>query len=58
MCNEGDDFVKAVKELPEGYEEIYSIELQKDKKMSLIINGISLVIAAIIAVPVWFAVPL
>lgn len=50
--------MKAVKELPAGYKEIYSINLQKDKKASLLVNVLALVIAVILIVPMHFAVPI
>ena len=43
--------------LPDDYREIYSIDLQKDKKMSLIVNGLAIVIAALLAIPMNFVVP-
>ncbi len=42
--------MKALAELPEGYREIYAIDLQKNKKLSLLVNGIALGIAAVMAV--------
>ncbi len=49
--------MKAVNKLPDGYNEIYSIDLQKDKKMSLLVNGLAIVIGLIMAVPMHFVVP-
>ena len=49
--------MKAVEKLPEGYREIYTIDLQKDKKTSLLVNLLALVIAALFAVPMHFIVP-
>ena len=43
--------------LPDDYREIYSIDLQKDKKMSVIVNGLAIVIAALLAIPMNFVVP-
>ena len=43
--------------LPDDYREIYSIDLQKDKKMSVIVNGLAIVIAALLAIPMNFLVP-
>ncbi|MBR2861503.1 MAG: DUF3267 domain-containing protein [Clostridia bacterium] len=40
--------MKSFQTLPQDYEEIYSIDLQKDKKMSLIVNAISIVIALVL----------
>lgn len=50
--------LKSFQSLPEGYKEIYSIDLQKNKKMSLIVNILSLLIAAVITVPMIFVVPI
>lgn len=50
--------MKSFQSLPEGYKEIYSIDLQKNKKMSLIVNALSLFIAAVITVPMIFVVPI
>ena len=49
--------MKAVEKLPEGYREIYTIDLQKDKKTSLLVNLLALGIAALFAVPMHFIVP-
>ena len=49
--------MKAVNTLPEGYQEIYSVNLQKDKKTALLVNGLSLLIGIIMAVPMHFVVP-
>ena len=46
--------MKAVTALPEGYKEVYSIDLQKDKKMALIINLIAVAIAVLLVVPMHF----
>ncbi len=50
--------MKAVENLPEGYGEIYAIDLQKDKKMALLVNLLAVVIAVFLAVPMHFAVPI
>ncbi len=50
--------MKSFQSLPEGYREIYSIDLQKNKKMSLIVNALSLFIAAVLTVPMIFVVPI
>lgn len=50
--------VKAIEKLPEGYQEIYAIDLQKDKKMMLIVNLIAFAIAAVLIVPMHFVVPI
>ncbi len=39
--------MKMTHTLPEGYREIYAIDLQKSKKLSLLINGLSLLIALV-----------
>lgn len=50
--------MRAVKSLPEGYKEIYSIDLQKDKKLSLLVNVLSVIIAILLTVPMHFLVPI
>ena len=50
--------MKAVENLPESYGEIYSIDLQKDKKMALVVNLLAIVIAVLLVVPMHFAVPI
>lgn len=49
--------MKAVAVLPEGYNEILSVDLQKNKKLSLLVNGLALLIAAVLVVPMAFLVP-
>ena len=50
--------MKAVGTLPEGYKEYYSIDLQKDKKKSLLVNGLAILIAVVLVVPVLFVIPI
>lgn len=50
--------MKSVSTLPEGYLEIYSVDLEKNKKMMLAVNGIALLIAAALVVPALFIVPI
>ena len=50
--------MKATNILPEGYKEFYSVNLLKDKKTALIVNSISLAIAAVMVVPMLFIVPI
>ena len=47
--------MKAVVELPEEYEETLKIDLQKNKKLMLLINGLAIAIALVMAAA-WFAV--
>ncbi len=49
--------MKSYSTLPEGYEQTLSIDLQKDKKLSLLVNGLSLLIAAAMIVPLAFVIP-
>ena len=44
--------------LPEGYREIADIDLQKNKKLMLLVNGLALAIAAVMVIPALFLVPL
>lgn len=45
---------KAFASLPEGYREIMRLDLQKDKKQALIVNGLGLLIMLVLAVPMHF----
>lgn len=45
-------------QLPEGYTEIFRLDLQKDKKTAWLVNGAGLLIAAILAVAASFFVPI
>ena len=49
--------MKSYNTLPEGYKEIYSVDLQKDKKAALLVNVISVIIMLVMAVPMHFVVP-
>ena len=44
--------------LPDGYKEILSIDLQKDKKLMLLVNGASVVVAVLMAFFAHFCVPI
>lgn len=46
--------MRSVQELPNGYREIFSVNLQKNKKIATILNVLSLVIAVALALPVHF----
>ena len=48
----------AVEVLPEGYREFYSIDLQKNKKVSLFVNLLAIIIAVLLMVPMHFSVPI
>ncbi len=50
--------MKALTELPQGYGELFSIDLQKDKKLMLLVNGLAVLIGVLMAVPMHFAVPI
>ncbi|MBE6798107.1 MAG: DUF3267 domain-containing protein [Ruminococcaceae bacterium] len=52
------DYMKSVECLPEGYKKIYAIDLQKDKKIALLVNLLALAIAVLLAVPMHFFVPI
>lgn len=49
---------KAISGLPGGYKPCLFVDLQKDKKLSILINLLALLIAAAMAVPMHFAVPI
>lgn len=51
------DTMKAVETLPTGYKEYYSLDLQKDKKLALLVNAIAIVITVLLIVPMHFVVP-
>lgn len=50
--------MKAVRTLPEGYQEIFTIDLQKDKKTALKVNLLAVLIGVCLAVPMHFLVPI
>ncbi len=50
--------MKAVQFLPEGYTEIYSIDLQKNKKMSVWVNLIAVFIAGVLGIGMHLIVPI
>lgn len=50
--------MRAVQTLPDNYREIYSIDLQKDKKIALFINLTAVIISVLMAVPMHFYVPI
>ncbi len=50
--------MKSYNSLPDGYKEHLSIDLQKDKKLAIIVNAASLIIAALLVVPALFLVPI
>ncbi len=50
--------MKAYQQLLPGYRPLFSIDLQKDKKLALLINGLALVIGLAMAVPMHFVVPI
>lgn len=46
--------MKAQNSLPAGYREVCRIDLQKDKKLALLVNGAALLIGAVMIVPMHF----
>lgn len=50
--------MNCLSELPNGYKETFSINLQKDKKAALLVNGIALVIFLVLCVIGHFIVPI
>lgn len=50
--------MKAMSCLPQGYKPLVSIDLQKDKKLALLVNLLALLIAAVLVIPAAFAVPI
>lgn len=49
--------MKATPTLPKEYGQIFSVDLQKDKKAMLLINGLALAIGAAMVIPMLFLVP-
>lgn len=49
--------MKSCTTLPEGYREIYALDMHEDKKLAVWVNLLSLAIAAVFAVPMLFVVP-
>ena len=52
------DYMKSVECLPEDYKEIYAVDLQKNKKIALLVNLLAMAIAVFLAVPMHFFVPI
>ena len=50
--------MKALNILPDGYGQIYEIDLQKNKKKMLFVNGIALLISVLMVVPMCFYIPI
>lgn len=49
--------MKSFEALPDGYKEIYSVDLQKNKKISLFVNSLAVIISVLLIVPMAFLVP-
>lgn len=47
-----------IQNLPEGYRQIYEVDLQKDKKTALLINGLAIAISLIMGIGMHFFVPI
>lgn len=50
--------MKAIQALPNGYKEIFCVNLQKDKKIAFLINAFAAVIMLAMAVPMHFYIPI
>ncbi|MBQ4644875.1 MAG: DUF3267 domain-containing protein [Clostridia bacterium] len=50
--------MKALNNLPINYREIFSVNLQTDKKIAVVLNVVSLLIGAVMAVPMHFYIPI
>lgn len=50
--------MKATNVLPRGYKEIFSVNLQKNKKMAISLNIVATVVAVIMILPMCFVVPI
>ncbi|MBR4910200.1 MAG: DUF3267 domain-containing protein [Clostridia bacterium] len=49
--------MRSVGKLPEGYKECYSLDLQKDKKTALLVNGVALAVTVVMAAAMSFYIP-
>ena len=49
--------MKALSSLPDGYREVDSVDLQRDKKTAILVNGLALLIAAAMVIPAALFVP-
>lgn len=49
-----DVYMKARQTLPEQYKEIFSVNLQRDKKVAVFVNALALLISAVMIVPMHF----
>lgn len=58
LFSKGGFAMRAVESLPAGYREIYSVNLQKNKKIAIVLNVIALIIAAVMIVPMNAFVPI
>ncbi len=50
--------MKSLQNLPEEYAEIYSVNLQKNKKIAVFVNVLAIVIAVVMTVPMHFYIPI
>ena len=50
--------MKAIQILPNDYKTIFSVNLQKDKKIAVFINILAIIITAVLAVPMHFYIPI
>lgn len=50
--------MKSCNTLPDGYAELYSVDLQKNKKVSVLVNAIAVLIGVVMVVPMLFWVPI
>lgn len=50
--------MKAIQILPENYREIFSVNLQKNKKIAVLINVLAVLIAIAMAIPMHFYIPI
>ncbi len=50
--------MKSIENLPNGYNEIYAVDLQKNKKVALFVNILAIIIAVLLIAPMCFVVPI
>lgn len=48
----------AINTLPDGYREIFQIDLKSDKKAAVIVNGLAIIMMLVLAIPMHFYIPI
>lgn len=58
MCHAAGKKAHSVIELPDGYREIYTVDLRHNKKLMLRLNGLSIAVTLAMVIPMCFVVPI